>query len=141
MQPTCVARGTCCHTALPSRTDERGDSRRTVPEQVLTVLKLTPAARSRPKVCFMSRAERPGRQHPQRLGLWLLRLAGFAGKAAQIPRVVKLALVKDSNALRTQLLRWANMESLTRILVSHGEPIEANPRQTLRDLAGSLGRP
>lgn len=75
------------------------------------------------------------------LGGWLLRLAGFAGKAAQIPRVVKLALVKDSNALHTQLLRWANMESLTRILVSHGEPIEANPRQTLRDLAGSLGRP
>jgi len=30
------------------------------------------------------------------------------------------------------------MESLKRILVSHGEPIEADPQQTLRDLAGSL---
>jgi hypothetical protein len=69
---------------------------------------------------------------------WLLRLAGFAGKAARIPRVVKLALVKDANELRAQLLQWAETESLKRILVSHGEPIEANPQQTLRDLAGSL---
>jgi hypothetical protein len=69
---------------------------------------------------------------------WLLRLAGFAGQGAQIPRVVKVALVKDANALRAQLLQWAAMESLKRIFVSHGEPIEANPQQTLRDLAGSL---
>jgi len=72
------------------------------------------------------------------IGGWLLCLAGFAGKAAQIPRVVKLNLVKDANALRTQLLQWTEMDSLKRILVSHGEPIEANPRQTLRDLAASL---
>jgi hypothetical protein len=69
---------------------------------------------------------------------WLLGLAGFAGKSARIPRVVKWNLVKNANALRAQLLQWAEIASLTRILVSHGEPIEANPRQTLRDLAGSL---
>jgi hypothetical protein len=72
------------------------------------------------------------------IGGWLLRLAGFAGRAAQIPRVVKLNLVKDANALRSQLLQWAEMESLKRILVSHGEPIERNPKKTLSDLAGSL---
>ncbi len=71
-------------------------------------------------------------------GGWLLRLAGFAGESARIPRVVKLNLVKDANRLRAQLLRWAEMESLKRILVSHGEPVVANPRQTLRNLAGSL---
>jgi len=69
---------------------------------------------------------------------WLLRLAGFAGDEAQIPRVVKAALVKDSSALRAQLLQWSEMETLKRILVSHGDPIERNPRQTLRDLASSL---
>jgi hypothetical protein len=69
---------------------------------------------------------------------WLLRLAGLAGEAAQIPRVVKLALIKDANALRAQLLQWAPMESMKRILVSHGEPIEANTQRTLRELAGSL---
>jgi hypothetical protein len=71
-------------------------------------------------------------------GGWLLGLAGFAGSKAQIPRVVKLAMINDANALRGQLLRWAEIESLKCILVSHGSPIEANPRETLRDLASSL---
>jgi hypothetical protein len=73
------------------------------------------------------------------VGGWLLRMAGFAGKEAQIPRVVKMALIKDPNALRAQLLQWAEIESLQCILVSHGSPIEANPRGTLRELARSLG--
>src|SRR5439155_504796 len=44
----------------------------------------------------------------------------------------------DAKALRAQMLQWADMQSLKRILVSHGEPIDANPQQTLRSLAGSL---
>jgi hypothetical protein len=71
-------------------------------------------------------------------GGWLLRLAGFAGKEAQIPKVVKMAMNEDTKALRAQLLQWAEIESLRRILVAHGSPIDDNPRQTLRDLAGSL---
>jgi hypothetical protein len=69
---------------------------------------------------------------------WLLRLAGFAGEKAQIPQVAKLMLIKDKGALRAQLLAWAELEPLKCILVSHGAPIEANPRETLRDLATSL---
>ncbi len=69
---------------------------------------------------------------------WLLGLAGFAGDAAQIPAVVKLALVKDKDALRAALVQWAGLESLKRILVSHGDPIESNPREVLRGLAGAL---
>ena len=72
------------------------------------------------------------------LGGWLLKVAGFAGKEAQIPKVVKMAMIEDTRALRAQLLQWAGIESLKRILVSHGSPIEDNPRGTLRDLAGSL---
>jgi hypothetical protein len=68
----------------------------------------------------------------------LLQLAGFAGKEAQIPRVVKMVMIKDANALRAQLTQWAEIESLKRILVSHGSPIEENPRGVLRDLASSL---
>ena len=71
-------------------------------------------------------------------GGWLLHLAGFAGDEAQVPKVVKMAVIEDKNALRTQLLEWAEIESLKRILVAHGSPIEENPRQTLRDLAASL---
>ena len=72
------------------------------------------------------------------VGGWLLHLAGFAGKKAQIPKVVKMAMIKDQGALRAQLLEWAEIEALKRILVSHGSPIENNPRQALRDLAGTL---
>jgi hypothetical protein len=71
-------------------------------------------------------------------GGWLLHLAGFAGKEAQVPALVKMAVIADTKALRTQLLQWAEIESLVRILVSHGSPIEDNPRQVLRDLAASL---
>ena len=70
-------------------------------------------------------------------GGWVLRLTGFAGRP-QIPRVVRWLLVDDKRALREQLLRWAEIASLARILVSHGEPIVGNPRQTLRELADSL---
>ena len=77
-------------------------------------------------------------QNASGFGGWLLRMAGFAGREAQIPRVVKMAIIEDTNALRAQLLRWAEIESLERILVSHGSPIEDNPRQVLRDLASSL---
>lgn len=71
-------------------------------------------------------------------GGWLLGLAGFAADQARIPRVVKMAVIDDTNALRAQLLQWAEIESLKCILVAHGSPIDENPRQVLRDLAASL---
>lgn len=71
-------------------------------------------------------------------GGWLLHLAGFAGDDAQIPKVVKMVMIEDTNALRLQLQQWAEIESLKHILVSHGAVIDENPRQTLRDLASSL---
>jgi hypothetical protein len=77
-------------------------------------------------------------QNESGFGGWLLHMAGFAGKEAQIPKVVKMAMIEDTNALRVQLLQWAAIESLKRILVSHGSPIDENARQTLRDLASSL---
>lgn len=72
-------------------------------------------------------------------GGWLLRLAGFAGDEPHIPSVVKMMVVNDTQALRLQLMEWAAMPTLTRIVVSHGAVIEDNPREVLRDLAASLG--
>lgn len=71
------------------------------------------------------------------LGGWFLRRMRFAGTKPQIPKPVKRMMVKDEEALRGQLLRWAESDSLKRILVSHGAPID-NPQQSLRDLAQSL---
>lgn len=67
-----------------------------------------------------------------------MRFVGFAGDAPQVPRVVKRFLVKDKEALREQLLAWAAVESLERILVSHGDVIDERPREVLRTLATSL---
>lgn len=69
---------------------------------------------------------------------WFLRMAGFAGDAPRMPRVVKRKLVADADALRVQLMRWAELPGLRRILVSHGEPIERDAPGVLRDLAHSL---
>lgn len=71
-------------------------------------------------------------------GGWFLRRAGFVGSKPQIPKVVQLVMIHDKPALRTQLLRWADIESLKRVLVSHGASIEDRPREVLRELAGSL---
>lgn len=71
-------------------------------------------------------------------GGWLLHLAGFADKEARVPAVVKMAVIEDTKALRAQLLQWSEIDSLVRILVSHGAPIENKPRQVLRELAESL---
>ena len=66
------------------------------------------------------------------------RLMGFAGDEPHIPIPVKAAIVDDKAALREQLLQWAALSSLKRILVSHGSTIEDDPRGALRRLAASL---
>ena len=63
---------------------------------------------------------------------------GFAGDEPHVPKPVKLAMIDDTAALRAQLLQWAQIDSLKRILVSHGSPIEDQPSKVLRDLAGEL---
>ena len=69
---------------------------------------------------------------------FVLRAAGFAGDEPQVPRVVKKKIVEDEGALGAQLEEWAGIPSLARIIVSHGELIESDPRATLRELARSL---
>jgi len=71
-------------------------------------------------------------------GGWLLRLMKFAGERPHIPLPCKFKLVKDRSALKAQLLRWADIPDLRRILVSHGSTIETDPPATLRRLAHSL---
>jgi hypothetical protein len=74
------------------------------------------------------------------LGGWFLRLMNFAGDEPHIPRPVKWTMLDDPAALRAQLLEWAELPKLRRILVSHGEPIDFQPAEALRDLAQSLAR-
>lgn len=71
-------------------------------------------------------------------GGWVLRRMGLAGSEAQIPKTVALLIVRDKQALSTQLVRWAELPGLKRVIVSHGDIIEAEPRHMLRELAQSL---
>jgi hypothetical protein len=72
------------------------------------------------------------------LGGWLLRVMGFAGEDPQVPGPVKLALGKHKAEVAQQFRRWAERDDLRRIIVSHGDSIETDPRGVLRTLAASL---
>src|SRR6185436_17980858 len=71
---------------------------------------------------------------------WFLRMMQFAGDEPQIPMQAKMTMIKDRPALRSQFLKWAALPTLKRILVSHGEPIEDDPAEALRDFAQSLAK-
>lgn len=72
------------------------------------------------------------------VGGWLLRKMGFAGDEPHVPAPVKFNMIDDKVALRKQLLRWAGDPALRRIIVSHGEIIEEDPRGALQELAAAL---
>jgi hypothetical protein len=72
------------------------------------------------------------------LGGWLLEVMGFAGDDPQVPAPVKLTLGKHKSAVAQQFRRWAERDDLKRIIVSHGDPIDVDPRGALRSLAASI---
>jgi hypothetical protein len=72
------------------------------------------------------------------LGGWLLRVMGFAGDDPHVPGPVKLALGKHKSEVARQFRLWAEREDLRRIMVSHGDSIEVDPRGVLRTLASSI---
>ena len=71
---------------------------------------------------------------------WFLRMMQFAGDEPQLTMQAKMTTIKDRPALRAQFLKWAALPTLKRILVSHGEPIEDEPAEALRDFAQSLAK-
>ena len=72
------------------------------------------------------------------IGGWLLRVMGFAGDDPHVPGPVKLALGKQKSEVARQFRHWAERDDLRRIMVSHGDSIDADPRGVLRTLASSL---
>ena len=74
---------------------------------------------------------------PEMKGLagWGLKLLGFGPGHPSMPKLVRMKLVDDDEAVREQLRAWA-VRDFERILVSHGAAIE-NPRETLLQLAAA----
>lgn len=69
---------------------------------------------------------------------WLFKKIGMTGDEPHIPPLIKMRQVKDEKALRAQLERWAEMPSLARVLVSHGDMVTERPAQVLRKIAERL---
>jgi hypothetical protein len=72
------------------------------------------------------------------LGGWLLRMMGFAGDEPHVPAPVKMMLGRHKSEVARQFRNWAGQTNLRRVIVSHGDTIEADPRGALRALAESL---
>jgi hypothetical protein len=72
------------------------------------------------------------------LGGWLLRVMGFAGDDPHVPAPVKMLLGKRKTEVAQQFRLWATRDDLRRIIVSHGDTIDSDPRGVLRTLASSL---
>lgn len=73
------------------------------------------------------------------IGGWLLRMMGFAGDEPHVPAPVKLLMGKHKADVAQQFRKWAATANLRRIIVSHGDPIESNPKGALLKLATTLG--
>ena len=71
-------------------------------------------------------------------GGWLFRVLGFTGREPRIPTMVELREIKDKDALRGQLERWARIPGLNRIIVSHGKIVTRDAPAVLDRLAESL---
>ncbi|RYZ05586.1 MAG: hypothetical protein EOO73_19010 [Myxococcales bacterium] len=76
--------------------------------------------------------------HRPGFGGWLMKVTGLTSDGPQIPAIPKMLGFKDQPALRRQLEDWSQLYNLRRIIVSHGDIIEAEPDIVLRDLAQQL---
>jgi hypothetical protein len=71
-------------------------------------------------------------------GGWLLHIMGFGDDDPQIPTVERMLMIVSNAQFREQLLSWAEVSDLGRIVMSHGELIQSNPSSALRKLAETL---
>jgi hypothetical protein len=69
---------------------------------------------------------------------WLFKTIGMTGDEPHLPPVIKLRQVKDEEALRAQLERWAELPNLRRVVVSHGNIITNDAGPLLRRIAEEL---
>lgn len=80
-------------------------------------------------------------RHPVGLGAQVMaRAFGFGVHQPEMPRVSRRVYLKDAKALASWLRNWAGDPRLARIVVSHGDVIDVEPRQVLERVAGDISR-
>ncbi len=76
--------------------------------------------------------------HPHGLGANVMaRLFDYGVHEPSIPKTIR-RFIKDPHALAAQLRQWAGLRNLTRIIVSHVDPITTEPDRVLMRLASEL---
>ena len=68
---------------------------------------------------------------------FVYKLIGSSG-GPRVPRLVRLAMVRDKRALRAHLERLADTPRLGRVIMSHGARVEREPGAFLRQVAATL---
>lgn len=77
--------------------------------------------------------------HPHGIGAQIMaRLMGFGVSEPQVPRLIRHLIVEDRLALAEQFAAWAADPDLRRIIVSHGDVIDARAADVLMTLADAL---
>jgi hypothetical protein len=69
---------------------------------------------------------------------WFFKKLGMTGDEPRLPALVKKRLVDREQDLRRQLEHWANLPSLRRVVIAHGNIIGDHPGQALRHVARRL---
>jgi hypothetical protein len=69
---------------------------------------------------------------------FVLRHVAKSSGGPRISRVGRILMVKDKPAFIAQLERFADLPGLSRVIVSHHEPISDDPAGTLKKVAASL---
>jgi hypothetical protein len=77
-------------------------------------------------------ANRPG------VSGWLFKTLGMTGDVPHVPPVIRMRLVKDNGALRSQLETWSRLPNLERVVVSHGTIIANDAAHVLHRIAEDL---
>jgi hypothetical protein len=69
---------------------------------------------------------------------WLFAKLGMTGDQPHVAPLVKMRQVKDAGALAEQLVRWAHLPNLKRVIISHGDIIAKEPSLVLERIAKQL---
>jgi hypothetical protein len=77
-------------------------------------------------------------RHGPGFGGFMFKLMGFTGDQPNVPFPTRLLLIKDKPALKTLLGQLAAIPDLKRVIVSHGDVIEGNAGEGLRQATQSF---
>jgi hypothetical protein len=69
---------------------------------------------------------------------WFFKAIGMTGDEPHLPPPVRMRLVRDKEALRKQLERWARLPNLKRVVIAHGNIIANDAARVLGRVAADL---